>query len=290
MSSETRAWENGLTPNTTDEIMLAIEQCQRDLKYEAIYGSTASTAHRLRRIAQTARILSAELAALSPVGWAALRDGVKIDPALKRKMSKHSQQGREIRTALALLGKGGEPAANTLESSFDTGEPIEQGSRSALGRSSDLQSVTAEDASPSRLQFRSAKDKFAIAIIGALACSDKELETRICEGKSSLERFLSCVWEQEMKVGQKAPNFDRVARARLEIIGIATGSTEGTPGWKEILREKYGGLETLSPDDVTSIYLPDLREDNSRGESEIIQSTLSESEITDDGNASERGG
>ncbi len=208
-------WREGVHKDTVQEIENALDQYLADESYANHYPSTAKTIKNLEYINIHAEKLKSLIDNLSPVGETALFERYQDNnmPFDRRGLD-------QLKRTLSRLMKATEESAKNIKSRHSPPYPeTGQGVGSALGRGSDLESLSVGGDNLKRFRFKTPKDKLGVRMAMAMAKSSSDEDRKIVLGKKSLQEFLESVWQFEA-LGKKQ-SWDEIARQRKYIIADA---------------------------------------------------------------------
>jgi hypothetical protein len=221
-------WREGLSEPLLEAIERAIKQFHADEAYEADHGKLADTIGHLQAIGEHGAALLAAIAAISPVGMAAIHEeGMRRGILTGRYELGDISQGLKDIPEIA-------PAAAELLLTMHSPLPDEgQGAGSAVGRDSDLRAIKAEHDRWTSFAFRSPKDKLGVAVVKAVLRHDRGFDHRARGSARKLERFLERVWN-EIRADELA-NWKRVVSARAAIAELVERSLRSEAIWKRVV-------------------------------------------------------
>ena len=233
-----RRWRAGLSRKLVRQITAAVEQAQADAAYEKLWPLKQALGA-LRMIDELATPLLQAVRSLSPVAAASIwevskRTEIKRDLELlaiwegapRRRRAFGRSELRVVTDHLEVLAQLAGKAAETLEAMHSPSPDQGQGSRSAIGRDSDLRAIPAGyDTSGELPPSRSPRDKFAVSVIRALVSNNHPVVlTNYLGQRRDLETLLTDIWVQS-GLGLK-PNWKTISEDRRKIIEWAVDDFE----------------------------------------------------------------
>ena len=235
-------WREGLVPEVVLQIEGAIQQYDADVAYEQEAQSVLSSIRLLQVLSECAEGFERSIDCLSPVAQAILFDvnnSLKADaPGDLEAISILERLSlRNLATVASRLSRVAAEAQERIPELHSPGSDIEgRGSGSARGREPDLRVIPPK---PEKVRgLRSPKDKFAVAVIAALASHHCPMPLEGRGSKQAIAKFLQSVWQAN---GRPSENWNRAIEQRTAIIAWAKRHASST------LFEKttFGGISVL---------------------------------------------
>lgn len=215
-------WRSGLSEGLLKEIDAALDQLADDIEYESRSPKVRTTLAQLEGLSDEAARLIQLIGRLSPMAIAAVFEANSIMSARTGISDLFGDEElralqAQLERLLSVADAGRERLANLHSPDHDT---TGQGAGSARGRESDLRAAPPDP--PNLRGLRSPKDKFAVAVLTALARHRDQISLEDDRSPKAITRFLNEIWESS---GRPPTSWKRAIDQRDVIEAAARNAT-----------------------------------------------------------------